>query len=74
VVIVLAIGPEVRGFRHSRRHWIVKGDNKVRSVTSFGGDVKQSAPSRKIYGYFSPSSLCFATRCLCWHLSESSGG
>jgi len=28
----------------------------------------------KIHGYFSSSFSCFATRCLCWLLSECSGG
>jgi hypothetical protein len=28
----------------------------------------------KSHGYFSPSFSCFATRCLCWFMPESSTG
>jgi hypothetical protein len=43
VVIVLAIGPKVRGFEHGRARWIFKGDQKIRIMTSFGEEVKPSA-------------------------------
>jgi hypothetical protein len=38
VVIVPATGPKVRGLKHGQRRWIFKGD-KIRSTTSFGGEV-----------------------------------
>jgi hypothetical protein len=44
---VLATGPKVRGFKPGRGQWIFKGD-KIRSTTSFGGEVKPSLPCRKI--------------------------
>jgi hypothetical protein len=47
VVIVLAIGPKVRGFKPGRGRRIFKGD-KIRNKTSFGGAVKPSARLRKI--------------------------
>jgi hypothetical protein len=47
VVSVLAIGLEVRGFKHGRGRLISKRD-KVRSTTSFGGEVMPSASFRKI--------------------------
>jgi hypothetical protein len=47
VVTVLAIGPKVRGFKPSREQRIFKGD-KIRRMTSFGGEIKPSAPCRKI--------------------------
>jgi hypothetical protein len=46
-VIVLAIGPKVRGFKPGRKRWIFKG-YKIRSAISFGGEVKPSTPFRKI--------------------------
>jgi hypothetical protein len=47
VVIVLAIGSKVRGFKPDCGRWIFKGD-KIHSMTSCGGEVKPSAPSHKI--------------------------
>jgi hypothetical protein len=47
LVIVLAIGLNVRGFKFGRGRLIFKGD-KIRSTTSFGGEVKPSATCRKI--------------------------
>jgi hypothetical protein len=41
VIIVLAIGPKVRGFKPSRGRYIFKGD--INSTTSFGGHVKITA-------------------------------
>jgi hypothetical protein len=63
---------------------------KIRSTTSFGGEVKPLAPWRKILRHVKdtnsmkdifidkikghlPSFSCFATRCVCWFLPESSG-
>jgi hypothetical protein len=46
VVIVLAIGPKVRGFKVNRRRYILRAI-KIRN-TSFGGEVKQSTPYRKL--------------------------
>jgi hypothetical protein len=40
---MLATGPKVRGFKPGRGQWIFKGD-KIRSMTSFGGEVKSSVP------------------------------
>jgi hypothetical protein len=47
VVIVFANGPKVRGFKPGRGRWIWKVI-KIRCTTSFGGEVKPSAPCRKI--------------------------
>jgi hypothetical protein len=47
MVIVLAVGPGVRGFRRGRERWIFEGD-KNRSAPSFGGEVKPSVPCFKI--------------------------
>jgi hypothetical protein len=47
VVCVLAIGPKVRGFKRCQVQWFFKGD-ATRSAPSFGGEVKMSAPYRKI--------------------------
>jgi hypothetical protein len=47
MVSVLAIAPKVRGFKPGRGQWIFK-DVKICSTPSFGGDVKPSAPCRKI--------------------------
>jgi hypothetical protein len=69
VVIVLAIGPEVRGFKPGREKWTLRAIK----ITSFGEEVKPSTPCRnilrhvkdlysmkeilvgKIHGHFSPS-------------------
>jgi hypothetical protein len=48
MVIVRAIGPKVSGFKPGREQCIFKGDKKSRSRNSFGGEVKPSAPCRKI--------------------------
>jgi hypothetical protein len=45
LVIVLATGPKVRGFKLGIRRWTFKGD-KIRSTTSFEGEGV--APCRKI--------------------------
>jgi hypothetical protein len=47
VVIVLAIGPKVHGFKPGRGRWILEAI-KIRSTTSFGGEIKLSATCRKI--------------------------
>jgi hypothetical protein len=47
ICIVLAIGPKVRGLKPSRERWLFNGE-KIRSMTSFGGEVKPSSPGRKI--------------------------
>jgi hypothetical protein len=47
MVSVLAIGPKVRGFRPGRGDGILRAI-KIRSTLSFGGEVKPSAPGRKI--------------------------
>jgi hypothetical protein len=39
MVIVLATEPKVRWFKSGRARWIFK-DDKVRSTTSFGGEIK----------------------------------
>jgi hypothetical protein len=47
VVIVLVIGPKVRGFKPSRGLWNFKG-HKICSTALFGREVKPEAPSHKI--------------------------
>jgi hypothetical protein len=47
VVSMLAVGHKVRGFKPSWGRKILRAI-KIRSTTSFGGEVKQSAPCRKI--------------------------
>jgi hypothetical protein len=47
VVIVLAIGPKVHGFKPGRGRWILEAI-QIRSTTSFGGEIKLSAICRKI--------------------------
>jgi hypothetical protein len=47
LVSVLAIGPNVRGFKTGQGRCIFKGD-KIRSTTSFGGEVKPSVTCREI--------------------------
>jgi hypothetical protein len=87
VVIVLAIGPKVRESKPGRGQW-----TKIRSRTSFGGEVNPAVPYRKILrhvkepyfmqetlvgnflGHFRQVSSCFATRLLCWLLTENCGG
>jgi hypothetical protein len=49
VVIVLAIGPRFRGFKPGRGRWNFTG-NKIRSETTFGGEVKPAAPLVRFYG------------------------
>jgi hypothetical protein len=44
---MLVIGPKVRGFRPCWRQWIFS-DVKIRSTTSFRGEVKLSVPCHKI--------------------------
>jgi hypothetical protein len=41
VVVVLATGPNVRGFEPGRGQYIFKG---IRSTSSYGGEVKPSNP------------------------------
>jgi hypothetical protein len=43
VVIVLAIGPEVRGFKPGKRRWILWAIT-IHSTTSFEGKVNMSGP------------------------------
>jgi hypothetical protein len=47
VVIVLPIGLKVRGFKPAEDKGFV-GAMKIRSTTSFGGQVKPSAKCRKV--------------------------
>jgi hypothetical protein len=47
MVIMLVIGPNVRGFKHRRERWSFKGD-KIRSTAFFREAVKPSEPCRKI--------------------------
>jgi hypothetical protein len=44
-LVVSVLGPKVRGFRSSQGRRIFKGDT-IRSTSSFGGEVKPSAPRR----------------------------
>jgi hypothetical protein len=44
LVLMLATGPKVRGFKYGRRRWI-----KIDSTTSFGEEVKPSVRCHKIY-------------------------
>jgi hypothetical protein len=57
VVIVLVVGLKLRGFKTGRGRWICKG-NKIGSTTSFGGEVKPSAPCRKILRHVKDSLRC----------------
>jgi hypothetical protein len=47
VVIELAIGPKVSGFKSGRGRWVSK-DDKNGSTTSVGGEVKPSVPCLKV--------------------------
>jgi hypothetical protein len=47
MIILLAIGPKVRGFKPNRERWILKA-MKILSTTFFGGEVKQSTQFRKM--------------------------
>jgi hypothetical protein len=47
VVSVLAIQPKVRGFKPCRERWTFNGDKNPKHYL-FGGEVKPSAPCRKI--------------------------
>jgi hypothetical protein len=47
MVIVLAVGHKIRGFKPGSGQWIFKGD-KICNTTVFEGEVKPSAPCRKI--------------------------
>jgi hypothetical protein len=47
MVIVLATGAKVRGFKPGRVRWILKPIT-IRSKTSFPEEVKPSAPCRKV--------------------------
>jgi hypothetical protein len=47
MVIVLTTGTKVCGLKPGRGRRIFKGEI-IRNMTSFGGDVKPSAPCRKI--------------------------
>jgi hypothetical protein len=49
VIVVLANGPNIRGFKPGGR-WVFKGD-EIRRTTSFGGEVKPSASRREILRY-----------------------
>jgi hypothetical protein len=46
MIIVLAIGPKVRGFKPCESDGFLKAI-QIRSTPSFGGEVKLSAPCRK---------------------------
>jgi hypothetical protein len=56
LVIVIAIGPKVRGFNPGRGRWIFKGDNNPQH-TFLRREVKQSSPC-KIYGMLKNSAEC----------------
>jgi hypothetical protein len=47
MVIVLAIRPKVRGFKLGRGDGFLRAI-QIRSTPSFGGEVKPSAPYRKV--------------------------
>jgi hypothetical protein len=47
VVIALVIRPKVREFKSDLRRWVLRAIN-IHSTASFLGEVKLSAPSRKI--------------------------
>jgi hypothetical protein len=47
IVSMLAIAPKVRGFKPDRGDGFLR-ETKIRSTTSFGEEVKASAPCRKI--------------------------
>jgi hypothetical protein len=51
MVIVLATGPKVRGFKLGRG-WSILREIKIRSMTSFGQEVNPSVPCRKILRHF----------------------
>jgi len=51
VIIVLAIGPKIRGFNPGRGRLIVRA-TEVRNTTYFGGEVKSSVPRLKILQHF----------------------
>jgi hypothetical protein len=46
MVIVLAIGPKVPGFKHAKDDGFLRAI-KIRSTPSFGGEVKPLAPCHK---------------------------
>jgi hypothetical protein len=50
MVIVLAIEPKVCGFRPHQERWILRVI-KIRSMTSFGGEIKLLAPCCKTLLY-----------------------
>jgi hypothetical protein len=50
MVSVLAVGPKVRGFKLGRRDVFLRAI-KIRSTPSFGGELKPSAPCRKVLRY-----------------------
>ena len=47
VVIILANGSEVRGFKPGRGRWIFLQSVKILSMTSFGREVKPWVPRRR---------------------------
>jgi hypothetical protein len=47
VVNVLSIGPKIHEFKPGRGRWIFK-DDKIRSTTFLGTEVKPAAPCRQI--------------------------
>jgi hypothetical protein len=47
VVIVLATGPKIRGFKSAEDDGVLRAI-KIRSKTSCGGKAKSSVPCRKI--------------------------
>jgi hypothetical protein len=47
MVIVLAVFPKFRGFKHGRGQWILSAI-QIRSTPSFGGEVNPSATCRNI--------------------------
>jgi hypothetical protein len=50
VVGVLAIEPKIRGFKLGGGRWILMAI-KIRSTTSFGGEVKPLVPCRNVFFY-----------------------
>jgi hypothetical protein len=67
LVIMLAIGPKVRRFTSCQGRWVFLRAIKIRSTTSFRGEVKPAVPCRKFLRHVknpyssrqvSPALLC----------------
>jgi hypothetical protein len=58
VATVLATRTKVRGFKFGRGQWIFK-EKKIRSTTSFGGEVKPSTPClTTLWNFGDPCGVC----------------